>query len=59
MFCFIKINLTIFAFATWNLLRLRKTQNALQLPVLFLFFFQPYPEYRENSEQKIISQTIE
>ena len=28
------------------LLRLRETQNALQLPVFFLFFCQPYPEFR-------------
>ena len=44
-------------------LRLRETHNALQLPVFFFFFFflflsQPCPEYRGNSEQKIILQTI-
>ena len=47
--------------------RLRETHMALQLPVFFSFFFsfsfsffcQPYPEYQEVSEQKIILQTIE
>ena len=42
-----------------NLLRLRETHNALQLPVFFffLFFCQLYPEYRGIRSKKTILRT--
>ena len=41
-----------------TLLRLREMHNALQLPVFFLFFCQPYPEYRGIRSEKLILQAI-